>query len=385
MKAAPFIPLATPNLAGRERDYLHECLDTNFVSSVGPFVERFEREVADFVGARFGVATSSGTAALHVALLLAGVEPGDEVLVSTMTFIAPANAIRYAGAHPVFMDAEPRFWQIDAAKVADFLAAECTRGIDGALRNRATGRRVKAILPVHVMGHPFDLDAIGALARQYDLAVIEDAAECLGASYHGRRIGPSRTAACLSFNGNKIITTGGGGMILTDDDAAARRAKHLTTQAKSHPIEYIHDEVGFNYRLTNLQAALGCAQLEQLPGFIERKRAIAARYAAALADLPGIALMPEAPWARSTFWLYTIRIDDPRAVLERLAARGIQSRMLWMPCHLNRAHEGSQAYRCDFAPSLYASALSLPSSTQLDEASQDRVIRELRLALTGLP
>jgi perosamine synthetase len=373
------IPLCVPQLCGREWDYVKECLDTNFVSSVGPFVDRFEKQVAAYLGARCAVATVNGTAALHIALLVAGVRPDDEVLISTMTFIAPANAIRYVGAWPVFIDAEPESWQMDPAKVADFLESRCEWG-GGEVRDRATGRRVKAILPIHILGHPVDMDPILDLARKYNFIVIEDATEGLGAEYRGRKVGCLGDIACLSFNGNKIITTGGGGMLVTDNPDWAARAKHLTTQAKDDPVEYVHDAIGYNYRLVNVLAAIGCAQLEQLDACVSAKRRIAATYNHAFAGLPGLTPLREAPWAASTFWLYTVLIDetafgmDSRSLLDRLNDSGIQSRPLWQPLHMSPAHAGCQAGDCRVAERLWERALSLPCSVGLTPADQQRVI-----------
>jgi perosamine synthetase len=343
-------------------------------------VNRFEQMVADRAGGGYAVATANGTAALHVALLLAGVEAGSEVLVPALTFIAPANAVRYVGAHPVFFDAEPEYAQIDPAKLADFLDTACAWR-DGRLYNRSTGRRVAAVLPVHLLGHPADMDPILAAAGKYDLPVIEDATESLGASYKGRPVGSLGAAACFSFNGNKLVTTGGGGMLVTGDPERARRAKYLTTQAKDDEIEYVHGEVGFNYRLTNVQAAIGCAQVELLDEYIAAKRRIAARYAEALADVPGITPMRQAPWADSVFWMYTVRVDavrygcDSRALLARLAAANIQSRPLWQPMHRSPAHRGSQPWRCEVADALYRDCLSLPCSVGLTNEQQRRVIQ----------
>jgi perosamine synthetase len=307
--SAGFVPLIVPEIRGNEWRYVKECLDTNWVSSGGGYVDRFERLMAERAGTKFAVATVNGTAALHIALLLAGVERDDEVLVSALTFIAPANAIRYANAWPVFIDAEPCYWQMDPTRVVDFLERGCHW--DGqALRNRQTGRRVKAILPVHILGHPVDLDPILAVAEKYALPVIEDATEGLGARYKGKNLGGIGQAGCFSFNGNKIITTGGGGALVTDNAEWAARAKYLTTQAKDDPVEYIHGAIGYNYRLTNLLAAMGCAQMEQLDDFIEAKRQIANRYLEPLATLPGLRLPQEADWAFSTFWMYTIQVDQ---------------------------------------------------------------------------
>ncbi len=377
-----FIPLSVPELRGNEWKYLKECLDTNWVSSAGPFVDRFEEMVARCVGAKHAVATVNGTAALHVALLVAGVQPDDEVLVSDLTFIAPANAVRYVGAWPVFVDAEPQYWQMDTEKLARFLDTEC-RWRGETLVNKRTGRRVKAVLPVHILGHSCDMDHIVEAARKYQLVVIEDATESLGAKYKGRMVGRLGDIACFSFNGNKLITTGGGGMIVTGRQDWAARARYLTTQAKDHPEEYIHNEIGYNYRLTNLQAALGCAQIELLDEFVKTKRAIASAYQKAFTGIRGLTVPDEAPWAFSTYWLYTILVDevafgmDSRAIMRALARERIQSRPLWQPMHQSPAHRSGQSTDCPTAERLYREALSLPCSVGLG-ASQERVIDSLR-------
>lgn len=383
-----FIPLSVPVIQGNEWRYMKECLDTNWVSSVGPFVDRFEEAIAAQVGTRFAVATVNGTAALHVALLLADVKPEDEVVVSTLTFIAPVNAIRYVGAWPVFIDAESDYLQMDPSGVVDFLERGC-RWRDGALQNKLTGRRVSAVIPVHILGHPVDLDPILEVAGKYGLKVIEDATECLGAMYKGRPAGSFGDIAAFSFNGNKIITTGGGGMLVTSNEEWARKAKHLTTQAKDHPTEYIHSEVGYNYRLTNLLAAMGCAQLEQLETFIAAKQRIATRYANGLQGLPGISIMKEAPWASSVWWLYTILVDDAifgadsRQLMRFLNSQNIQTRPLWQPIHLSRPHQGGSATKLPIAKKLYQQALSLPCSANLSEDEQSRVIEEIRSVAAG--
>jgi perosamine synthetase len=369
---AGFLPLCVPEIRGNEWKYVKECLDTGWVSSVGGFVERFEQNVADFVGARFGVATVNGTAALHIALKIAGVEPGDEVLISALTFIAPANAIRYAGAFPVFIDAEPAYWQMDPQKVSEFLENEC-EWREGALYNRGTDRRVKAILPVHILGHSVDLDHIREAARKYNLPIIEDATESLGAKYHEQMVGNLGDIACFSFNGNKIITTGGGGMIVTNNEQWARKAKYLTTQAKDDPLEYVHNEVGYNYRLVNVLAAMGCAQMEQLPEYIVKKRHIASTYSRALVGVPGITPMAEASWACSTFWLYTILVDrelfgmDSRALLHKLDKAKVQTRPLWEPMHRSKALSDCGVFDCPVADRLNAEALSLPCSVSVTD------------------
>jgi len=365
--AAGGIPLCVPELRGNEWRYVKECLDTGWVSSVGPFVDQLETSVASYAGAAHGVAMSTGTAALHIALLVAGVKPDDEVLVSDLTFIAPANAIRYANAWPVLIDAEPVHWQMNAGRAIDFLETHC-KWTDGKLVNKITGRRVSAIVPVHVLGHPVDLDPLVEVANKYGLAIVEDATESLGAEYRGRKVGNLSNVGCFSFNGNKIITTGGGGMIVTNDPAWAAKAKYLSTQAKDDPVEYVHKETGFNYRLNNVQAALGCAQMELLDEFIAIKRRIATEYAKAFAGLRGVTMMPEASWARSIFWLNTVLIDeeeygeDSRALMKRLARRGIQARPLWEPLHRSQALQGVQSAGGEVADHINRRALSLPSS-----------------------
>lgn len=378
-----FIPLCVPEIRGNEWLYIKECLDTNFVSSVGTYVDRFEHDVAARVGARYAVATSSGTAALHIALLVAGVQPDDAVLVSTLTFIAPVNAIRYVGAYPIFVDAEPEYWQMDVQKAIEFLEQEC-QWVNEELRDKLTRRKVKAIIPVGILGHPVDMDPLIEVARKYNLVIIEDATESLGAKYKGRMAGRLGDIACLSFNGNKLITTGGGGMIVTDNEAMARRAKYLTTQAKDDPIEFVHGVVGYNYRLTNIQAALGVAQLENLDEYISIKRTIANTYTETLRHVPGIKPMTEADWACSVFWLFTVLISrlefgmDSRALMKALNANQIQTRPLWQPVHLSPAHQGMRLTDCSVAERLNREAISLPCSVGLKDMDQQRVMELLR-------
>lgn len=382
--ALEFIPLCVPEIRGKEWVFLKECIDTNFVSSVGPFVERFEQMVVESVGAPYGVATVNGTAALHIALLVAGIKSDEEVLVSTLTFIAPVNAIRYVGAWPVFIDAEPEYWQMDPAKVITFLEKGCIWR-DGALYNRQTKRRVTAIIPVHILGQAVDMDPILEIARKFDLKVIEDATEGLGAKYRGKSLGSLGDIACFSFNGNKMITTGGGGMIVTTNEVWARKAKYLTTQAKDDPLEYIHGEIGYNYRLTNLQAAFGCAQMEQLDQYVAAKRRIADRYSRALKEIPGLSTMKEAAGVSSSFWLYTVLVDerhfgmDSRSLLDRLDLQKIQTRPLWQPIHQSPAYAQMGRVELAVAEKLYHQGLSLPCSVGLTEADQDRVIASLQL------
>jgi perosamine synthetase len=376
------IPLIEPEIRGNEWKYVQECLETGWVSSAGPFVDRFEHMVAHQCGCQRAIATVNGTSALHVALLVAGVQPDDEVLVSTLTFIAPVNAIRYVGAWPVFVDAESDYWQMDPVRVGEFLEKGC-RWSNGALYNQRTGRRVSAIVPVHILGHPVDLDPILTAAQKFGLKVIEDATEGLGATYRGRPLGSIGDVGCLSFNGNKIITTGGGGMLVTSNEEWAQKAKYLTTQAKDDPIEYIHKEIGYNYRLTNIQAAIGCAQMEQLGAYVAAKREIADRYSLALRDISGIVPMRQASWAKSTFWMYTVLVEEEkvginsRYLLQSLAAQNIQCRPLWQPIHQSPAHALSRTGELPVSEQLSKEALSLPCSVGLSKDAQQKVIDQV--------
>lgn len=380
---AGFIPLCVPEICGNEWKYVKECLDTNWVSSVGPFVDRFEQMTADYVGCRRAVATVNGTAAIQVALRVAGVHSNDEVITSDVTFIAPVNAIRYLGAWPILIDAEPDYWQIDPQKVSEFLERQCEQK-NGQLRNRKTGRRIAAILPVDILGHSVDMDTILELARQYDLPVIEDATESLGATYKGQKVGGLSDIACFSYNGNKIITTGGGGMIVTNNDVWAEKAKYLTTQAKDDPLEYVHNEIGYNFRLTNVLAAIGVAQTEKLDEYVAVKRRIAQYYTEQLSKIPGIQPMHEPPSSESTFWLYTVLIDpntygmDSRALFRKLADLGIQSRPLWQPMHQSPAHADLQRTACPVAEQLHCDALSLPCSVGITEEQIGKVVGAIR-------
>lgn len=380
------IPLSVPSLEGNEWNYIKECLDTGWVSSVGAYVDRFEKAVAEYVGTRYAIATVNGTAALHIALLVADVQPNDLVLVSDLTFIAPVNAIRYAGADPVFIDAEPNYWEMDVAKAEEYLERECVME-NGECVHRETKQRVRAILPVHILGHPVAMDPLRALAGKYNLTVIEDATEALGSKYKGTMAGHLGQIACFSFNGNKLITTGGGGMIVTDDEAMAKRARYLTTQAKDDSLEYIHGETGFNYRLTNLLAAMGCAQMEKLDEYIERKRETADYYTEILGAVPGLTPMKQAPDVFSTFWLYTILVDEKeygmgsRPLLRELASAGIQSRPLWQPMHESPAFAKLPKRDCPVSERLNRTALSIPCSVGI--TAQEREFTARTIAAKG--
>lgn len=364
------IALHEPEFGGREWDYVKECIDTGWVSSVGSYVDRFERDLSAITGARHAVATANGTAALHICLLLAGVAAGDEVLMPALTFIATANAVSYAQATPHFVDSEERSLGVDA-RALDAYLGEIAERRDGRTFNRRTGARMRALVVMHVFGHPCDLDALADVAARWGLVLIEDAAESLGASYKGRHTGNVGQLAALSFNGNKVVTTGGGGAVLSNDAALGRRAKHLTTTARvPHRWNFLHDEVGYNYRLPNLNAALGCAQLEQLASFVERKRRLAARYAEAFAGVPGVHVLREPPHTRGNYWLNALVLDEANAarrddLLAALNDAGYMSRPLWTLMHQLPMYAACPRMPLPVAESLEARVVNLPSSARL--------------------
>lgn len=362
------LSLHEPVFAGNEWAYVKECLDTGWVSSAGKFVERFESELAKRTGAKYGVAVVNGSAALDLALKILGVKAGDEVLVPSLTFIATVNAVAYQNATPLFLDVEEATFGLDPDALEAYLSRE-TELRGGACVRKASGRRIAACLPMHTLGHPVRLEPLLAATAKRSIPVIEDAAEAIGSSWKGKPLGSFGRVGILSFNGNKILTTGGGGALVTDDEALARRAKHLSTQAKSDSEAFWHDAVGFNYRLPNINAAIGCAQLEQLDGFLARKRAIAGLYRKHLAGSP-LRLVWEPEGAHSNFWLNTVVAASPEAaakVLKALNAKGFGSRPLWAPAHLQPMYAG--APRADLAVTerLWKTSVNLPSSANLTD------------------
>jgi dTDP-4-amino-4,6-dideoxygalactose transaminase len=372
------IPLAEPTIGGNAGRYLQETLATNFVSSVGPFVGRFEAAFAEALGARHAVACASGTAAIHLAMRVLDVGAGDDVLVPSLTFVASANPVRYVGANPVLVDAEAETYNLDP----ELVVAE--------LETRARSGRPQpgAIEVVHLLGHPARIEPILEAADRFGIPVVEDASEALGATYRtgplaGRHVGTIGRIGCFSFNGNKIITTGGGGMLVTDDERLARRARHLSTQARLPGRAYDHDDVGYNYRLSNLAAALGLAQLEQLPELLAARRAIAARYDTAIEAMPAVRRAPRAPWADPSFWLYTAALDGDATAAERdrlldeLQAVGIEARPIWTPLHRTRLYADAPRLGGEVAEAVAARAFNLPSSSSLGVQQQARVVHHL--------
>ncbi|WP_298124374.1 LegC family aminotransferase [Brevundimonas sp.] len=364
------LPLHAPEFEGHEADYVRDCIETGWVSTAGAYVGRFERALEAFTGVDHAIAVVNGTAALHMSLMLAGVGPGDEVLTPALTFVATANAVSHCGARPHFVDACPDRLAVDPVALEAHLQA-VTRIQDGLCVNRTTGATVRALTVTHVFGIPADLPALADVCARWNLALVEDAAEALGSTQDGGHVGGAGLAAALSFNGNKIVTTGGGGAILTRDPDVAGRARHLTTTARrGGGWTYDHDAVGWNYRLPNLNAALGVAQMERLPDMLARKRGLADRYAAAFADLKGIRILTEPAGCRTNAWLNALVLARPDravrdAILERLNADGVQVRPLWTLMHRLPMYADAPRAALPVAEALEDAVINLPSSAAL--------------------
>jgi perosamine synthetase len=364
------VHLHEPEFAGKEWEFVKDTIDTGWVSSAGKYVETFGRQLAEACEMRYAIPTMNGTAALHICLLLAGVRRDDEVLLPALTFIATANAVSYCGAIPHLCDSDPKTLGIDPAKLDRWLAEIAEPAADGC-RNRQTGRRIAAVLPMHTFGHPVDMDALAEVCARWRLPVIEDIAEALGSRYKGRHVGSHGVLSALSFNGNKVVTTGGGGAILTNDKKLAEAAIHITTTSKQkHAWAFIHDEVGYNYRMPNINAALGCAQLEQLPGFVANKRNLAARYAKAFAGVPGASIFVDADYAESNYWLVTMLLDEPdEAMRDRFLQachdRDIFCRPTWKSMHTLPMYAHCPRMDLTQAEALEGRIVNLPSSAIL--------------------
>jgi perosamine synthetase len=362
--------LHEPCFSGNEWNYVKECLDTGWVSSLGTYVDKFERMLENFTEIKQAVAVVNGTAALHICLKLVGVERGDEVLVPTLTFIATANTACYCGAIPHFVDSEEKTLGLDPKKLSEYLSAISEVRKDGC-RNKQTGRRIKAVIPMHTFGHPVDLDPLSELCDRFKLELIEDAAESLGSYYKGRHTGRWGKVSALSFNGNKTITTGGGGAILTNDEKIARLAKHLTTTARMpNKWAIIHDNIGYNYRLPNINAALGCAQLEQLPRFLKQKRDLSLRYRKAFKDLTGIRFFTEPDFAKSNYWLNVLLLEESHSdqrdmLINRTNTQGIMTRPAWTLMHRLPMFQDCPSMNLDIAESLETRLINIPSSATL--------------------
>lgn len=369
-----FVPLHEPVFQGAELSYVSECIETGWVSSVGAFVDRFEVELAKFCGVERAVATSNGTSALHMCLLLAGVEPNDEVLIPTLTFVATANAVSYLHAVPHFLDSEETSLGLDPDKIAEYLE-EIAERREGGTFNRITGRRLGALVPMHAMGHPSQIAKLLELSKHWAIPLVEDAAESLG-SYHGQKhTGGFGCVSAMSFNGNKTITTGGGGAILTNDQELANRAKHLTTTAKiPHRWDFVHDEVGYNYRMPNLNAALGVAQLEALPKILAKKRELAEKYQEAFSAVEGLSFLSEPIGCKSNYWLSTLLLDqgcesELEQILELTNDAGLMTRPIWTPMHQLQMYQDCPRMDLSTANSLAQRLLNIPSGSTLPVTS----------------
>jgi len=380
------IPLSVPSLKGNELQYVKECIDTKWVSSAGKYVDLFEKNIADYTGSKYAIACVNGTAAIQVSLQLAGVEPGNEVIVPTLTFIASVNAVIYNNATPVFMDSD-NYYNMDAGKTIEFIENE-TIFKNGSTYNKNTGNKISAILPVHVWGNACWLDELIELCNKQNIAIVEDACESLGTSYNngefkGKYTGTVGKLGCLSFNGNKIITAGGGGMILTDDPKLAEKAKYLTTQAKNDPVRYVHDEIGYNFRLTNIQASLGVAQLEQLPSIVKRKKEIYDFYQKTIENINGLSLSKVPDYAENNHWLNLLQIENKvynenrEVLMKRLEENGIQTRPVWKLNHEQKSYKDCQYYKIEKAKKLVKNSLCLPSSSNLSNKNLNKIVSVL--------
>jgi len=361
------IPLSIPHLAGNELKYVTECIETGWVSSAGAYVSKFEELVAQFSNNKYGVAASSGTSGLHLAMHMLGIQRGHKVIVPNITFIASANAVAYTGAEPVFIDVNPETWQIDLDLLEEYLEENKHQNI------------IKAIMPVHVLGNMCNMPRLIEMANRYDIAVIEDSTEALGSYYNGQSAGSFGLMNVFSFNGNKIITTGGGGVIVTNNEELAKRAKHLSTQSKVNPTTYYHDEIGFNYRLVNILAAIGVAQMEQLPGFIEKKKYIDNYYREHLKGVGDIRFQKVEKEVNPNCWLFTFYTRKQKEVLEALQANNIIARPFWFPMNqLPMFTEKEYVMNNDHSRDIHAHCLSIPSSVNLEDTDLEKVVEVIR-------
>lgn len=372
------IPLSVPNIEGNEWQYIKECLDTNWVSSVGAYVDLFEQKVAEFTGAKYAVSTVNGTAALHVALIISKVQANDLVIVPNITFIASVNAIKYVSASPIFIDVDPADWQMDLDLLEIFLNEETTLRDNTCIEVKSQ-RRIRAIMPVHVLGNMLDMNRLVRLAEKYHLEIIEDASESLGSTLNGVHAGNFGKTGCFSFNGNKIITTGGGGMLVTNDEQLAVQAKHLTTQAKADKFEYVHDAIGYNYRLVNILAAMGVAQMEQLPKFVRKKQQINTFYRDYLAQVGDIQFQQVTEGVKANQWLFTILSNQQPQLIDHLTQQKIQVRPLWRPMNRLEMFTNERYYTLeDHAGKIYQKSVSLPCSTNISEKEQTQVVDAIK-------
>lgn len=363
-----FVPLHAPLFIGNEKKYLAECIDTTFVSSVGKFVDRFEEQVASYTGSKRAVVCVSGTNALHMGMLLVGVERDDEVLTQALTFIATCNAISYIGAHPVFLDVDRDTLGLSPLAVKRWLSGHAEVR-NGQCYNKKTGRRIKACVPMHTFGHPMKIDELSAVCNEYHIELVEDAAESIGSFYKGRHTGTFGRVGAISFNGNKTITTGGGGMLLFQDEELGRLAKHLTTQAKvPHRWAFVHDHIGYNYRMPNINAALGCAQMENLDRYVSNKRETAERYREFFSRIPDVEFVVEPANSRSNYWLNAVLLKDRRAqqsFLEYTNDHGVMTRPVWELMNRLEMFRGCETDGLENTVWLEERIVNIPSSVRL--------------------
>jgi len=379
------IPLCIPYLTGLEEQYVNDSIKSGWVSSVGPQVDQFEKDFSKFIGSTKSVALSSGTSAIHLSLILSGVKESDEVLVPSLTFIAPINCVKYVGANPVFIDVNYTTGQIDVDILKKFIQQN-TKYKNNKLMNKITGNVIKAILPVHILGYTANIDEICDIAKKFDLKVIEDATESLGTKFKNKSVGTYGDFGCFSFNGNKLITTGSGGMLVSNSSIDIEKAKHLSTQAKakSHPSEYIHDNIGYNYRLSNISAAFGIAQLENINDFIDKKNKIHTYYSKKLGIIDGIEFFEKNINSNCVIWLNTIKIDskkygiNSRELMRILNDNNIETRPLWQPIHKSIMYSDNYYYGRDNSEKLFLNCLSIPSSVGLTLEQQDKVIKIIK-------
>ena len=373
------IPLSLPNLAGKEWEYVKECLDTGWISTAGSFVDRFEAEFAKYLEVDGAVSVVNGTAALHIALQLLGVETNDLVIMPNVTFVASANAISYLGASPLLIDIDKNSWQMDLDLLESFLSTDCKLDSSNTLVHIETSRKISALMIVHVQGNICDMDRLLAICNDYNLPVLEDAAEALGAKYKGQYAGTLGDIGCFSFNGNKIMSTGGGGMIVSDNSEHLKRAKHLTTTAKRDALTYFHDEVGYNYRLVNVLAALGVAQLEQLDGFIASKLDTASYYRDNLQGVGDIGFQLVHDGVASNEWLFTITTSSMQELLVYLNANGVMSRPFWIPMNQLPMYKNNlYVNHSDVSARVHGSALSIPCSTNILKSDLKKVVATIK-------
>ena len=382
-----FIPLSVPNLKGNEKKYVLQAIDEEWVSTGGKYITKFEEDISNYINVKGAVACQSGTAGLHLALILSGVSKGDEVIVPTLTFIAAVNPVRYLGADPIFMDCDEGL-TIDARKIEEFCEKRCEY-VNNNLINRETGKNIKAIVVVHVFGNIAKMDKINEIARKYNLKVIEGATEALGSKmvngrYKNRFAGTMGDFGVFSFNGNKIITTGGGGMLIAKEDELLKKAKYLSTQAKDDSLYYVHNEIGYNYRMTNLQAALGIAQLEQLDTFIKIKKSNYEIYKKEIENINGLLLMNFSSEIQSNYWLYSLLIDERKYLVNRdelidiMAKNNIQTRPIWGLIHEQKPYKNCETYKISKASDYIRKIINIPSSSNLEKSDIERVVKVLQ-------